>query len=270
MSSGLALETLGATIKAHIAKGGTALDKAEDHYRSAGLHLIEAKERLRQTNRDENGKRITWPIFLTNHCEMLRSRANELIRLANGQTTLADMRADARDRVARHRAKTRPLRNGGIHAADPIEEPCTDCDTPQEYWQRSLSNLAGNTIAMPAYWTREFGEWEKFERPSSLRTLTRQAANALTKLADDLEGQPGALGQVQDRKTTARPVNEFHRELLRIGDDLEKRLGMWVAANQQAEREAKATIFEGLWLLADRLNKLAQRLDATEPAAVAA
>lgn len=72
------------------------------------------------------------------------------------------------------------------HASDPIHETCADCDTQEQHWQRSLSNLAGDAISMRAYWTREFGKWEKFETPSQLVKLAGEAARAWAKLASDL------------------------------------------------------------------------------------
>lgn len=72
------------------------------------------------------------------------------------------------------------------HASDPIQEECEDCDTPQEHWQRSVSNMAGDAVSMSAFWSREFGRWDKFEVPSPLATLVKQAAAAWTKLATDL------------------------------------------------------------------------------------
>jgi hypothetical protein len=75
-------------------------------------------------------------------------------------------------------------------SSDPIEEPCDDCNTepfgPEERWQRSLGNMAGDAISLPSYWTREFGDWEKFEVPTSLVTLVKQAAKVWAKLEADL------------------------------------------------------------------------------------
>lgn len=47
-TSQLPLDTLGGTIKAHITAGDKAVDKAADHYKAAGFHLIEAKEMVAQ------------------------------------------------------------------------------------------------------------------------------------------------------------------------------------------------------------------------------
>jgi hypothetical protein len=65
----------------------------------------------------------------------------------------------------------------------PDEKKPSDGDTAEQQWQRSLGNIAGDQIALQAFWTREFGDWEKFEVPSDLSTLAKQAAYAWTELA---------------------------------------------------------------------------------------
>jgi hypothetical protein len=62
-------------------------------------------------------------------------------------------------------------------------------DRPQDFWQRSLSNLAGDAISMRAFWTRQFGDWEKFDAPSDLVTLAQQAAEAWQEVAQELVGR---------------------------------------------------------------------------------
>jgi hypothetical protein len=59
-------------------------------------------------------------------------------------------------------------------------------DTPEECWQRSVAHFAGDAISMRAFWTREFGAWEKFNAPSDVLTLIEQAATAWATLARDL------------------------------------------------------------------------------------
>src|SRR5436309_14592646 len=101
MNSQLPLETLAGHIKAHVEKGDKATGKAEEHYKAAGIHLIEARKRVQET------PGMTWPAFLAGHCTLGRGRANELIRLAEGRTTLNEIRAGTRSRVAAHRARKR-------------------------------------------------------------------------------------------------------------------------------------------------------------------
>lgn len=113
------LDTLGATIRAHIEKGDASIEKAEQHYKSAGLHLAEAKARVKQT------PGLTWPRFLLDHCQIRRARADELIMIADGRTTLADLRMRKAEsvRATRERAEQRqkrddsPLRSGEPVAA---------------------------------------------------------------------------------------------------------------------------------------------------------
>jgi len=69
---------------------------------------------------------------------------------------------------------------------EPLEEPCEDCNSPQEFWERSAANMAGEAISLRAYWTRQFGKWEKCEKPSHLATLARQAADEWNAIAEDL------------------------------------------------------------------------------------
>ena len=71
-----------------------------------------------------------------------------------------------------------------------------DHNTDQDLWQRSLGNLAGDSIAMEAFWKRQFGDWEKFEGTSDLLTLTEHAAEAWNKLARKLR-------QANDAKAAA-------------------------------------------------------------------
>jgi DUF3102 family protein len=80
----------------------------------------------------------------------------------------------------------RPKRNGKTsppHADDPVQEPCEDCTTPEETWQRSLVNIAGDMLSMRAFWTRQFGDWEKFNVTSDLVTLAEQASEELIQLS---------------------------------------------------------------------------------------
>ncbi|CAH1649578.1 hypothetical protein [Chelatococcus asaccharovorans] len=104
-ASGLPLEALAGTIRAHISAGDKAIDKAEQHYKAAGIHLMEAKERVKQT------PGLTWPAYLHSHCQLQRRRADELIAIAEGRTTLAEVRekkaASMRETRAR-RAESAP------------------------------------------------------------------------------------------------------------------------------------------------------------------
>lgn len=70
---------------------------------------------------------------------------------------------------------------------DLIQEEYPEAITPEQRWQWSMSNAAGDAIAMRAFWSREFGQWQQFAPPTQLVTLAHQAASAWKELAHDLE-----------------------------------------------------------------------------------
>ena len=98
------------TIKTHIAKGDKAVEKSEQHYIAAGQHLKTLKAQIPQG--------IKWDQYLEGlGIGIGRSRANELIRIADGCTTVEQVRADSAKRQAKSRAAL-PLRHGE-NADDP-------------------------------------------------------------------------------------------------------------------------------------------------------
>jgi hypothetical protein len=134
----LPLSTLAGTIKAHIAAGDKAVGKAEEHYKAAGIHLLEAKERVKRT------ANLTWPAFLVSQCSIQRSRADELIAIAEGKKTLAEVRAASAARVREHaaRKKESPLANGKLsEISQQIKAPTTS-PSPQLLWTTSCTPSA--------------------------------------------------------------------------------------------------------------------------------
>jgi hypothetical protein len=63
----------------------------------------------------------------------------------------------------------------------------SDKETTADYWRRSLENMARDAMSMRPYWTRQFGEWQQFEVPSSLVTPAEQAAEEWAKIAEQLD-----------------------------------------------------------------------------------
>lgn len=98
-ASGLPITQLGSTIKAHMTTAEKYAGKSEEHYKSAGLHLMEAKARIAAGEYDGKfGK------FLTLECNCLSSsRAYELISIANGTKTVQDIRDYDREKHERQR-----------------------------------------------------------------------------------------------------------------------------------------------------------------------
>jgi len=94
------LDTIAAEIKARIEAGDRAADKAADHYRAAGLRLLDAKAAVAADG-------LKFDDWLSKN-DIGRSRAYELIAIAKGTKTLAGIRAATADRVARHAKSNRP------------------------------------------------------------------------------------------------------------------------------------------------------------------
>jgi ParB-like nuclease domain len=93
---------------------------------------------------------------------------------------------DARSKEAKPR---KPATNGATPAPASQYRSLTggpDGNTPEQRWQHALGNIAGEAVALRAFWTRIFGDWEKYDCPSDLVTLAKQAAQAWTELAADL------------------------------------------------------------------------------------
>lgn len=136
---------------------------------------------------------------------------------------------------------------------DPIQEPCTDCETPEEFWQRSLSNLASDAISMRAFWTRQFGEWKKFKVPSDLVTLAEQAAEAWATLARQLKPKT--------RRDTIDQVNGFHRELMSFLTGFSERFNAWCGSKPSVDEHGKAELRQALLLCSEGILRLIQELD---------
>jgi hypothetical protein len=100
-------------IKAHIAKGDQAKEKADQHYTAAGIHLKEL--------RDGSPSKAAWEKLIKSRCGIGTSRAYELIAIADGRKTAEELRLGTAARVRKHAEKhrSRPLANGQNKAAEP-------------------------------------------------------------------------------------------------------------------------------------------------------
>ena len=96
-------------IRAHIAKGDKAKDKAEQHYITAG-------QPLRALKAEHAGTWDEWEALLKDKIGIGKSRASELMQIADGRKTVEGIRADTAERTAKTRAlQSSPLRSGGGH-----------------------------------------------------------------------------------------------------------------------------------------------------------
>jgi hypothetical protein len=127
-------------IKAHIWKGDTATAKAENHYVAAGQYLKQLKEH-------HTGNWDEWEQLLREKVGIGKSRASELMQIADGRKTFEGSKSATKKRVAKHRAVS-PLRNGeadilsASRAIVATEDDDAGDDEQTVWWRCELINRA--------------------------------------------------------------------------------------------------------------------------------
>jgi hypothetical protein len=87
------------TIKVLIAKGDKASDQAQQFYVAAGQHLKTLKE-------DHTGNWSEWETLLKEKCQLSTGRASELMQIADGRKTVAEIRATKAESVRKVRSRS--------------------------------------------------------------------------------------------------------------------------------------------------------------------
>jgi hypothetical protein len=121
-------------VRAHIAKGDKAKDKAEQHYIAAGHYLAALK-------REHTGTWAEWESLVKTKAGIGKSRASELMTIADGTKTAAEVAAATTERSQRHRALS-PLRNG-----ENADDPETSAETMKAEFAASDGAAAADGAA---------------------------------------------------------------------------------------------------------------------------
>jgi hypothetical protein len=109
-------------IKAHIAKGDKAVEKADEHYKAAGIYLKE----LKAEHADTWAK---WATLLKTKIGISTGRASELMQVADGRKTVKKLRADKAQSVRQVRARASSLRSEETTALVKAEQAPADDPT---------------------------------------------------------------------------------------------------------------------------------------------
>lgn len=96
-------------IKVLISKGDKAKVKAEDFYIAAGLHL----KTLKAKHDKGGGSWVEWEQFVKAEVGIGRSRASELMQIADGRKTLEEVNTNKENRRAKSIGKSRSSAGGG-------------------------------------------------------------------------------------------------------------------------------------------------------------
>jgi hypothetical protein len=102
------------TVRVLIAKGDKAAAKSEQFYVAAGQHLKTLKTQ-------HKGSWAEWEDLLKERCGLGKSRASELMRIANGTTTVEQIRSEKAESVRKVRAAS-PLRSGESREVAVVEQ----------------------------------------------------------------------------------------------------------------------------------------------------
>jgi hypothetical protein len=188
-------------IKAFVAKGDKAADKAEQYYKAAGLHLKTLKE-LKPDG-------VTWEDFVKEKCGVARSRADELIQIADGRASLDQVREKNKERQKRFEQKKKaaspPLANGHAKSDfldeigpvrsqktrdDEVAEPEADqASDPQSYLAAFLlrTDLASKALIGCEGLVNEHAESAPASITKDVARAARAVATAWAALASTLE-----------------------------------------------------------------------------------
>jgi hypothetical protein len=116
-------------IKALIEKGDKATEKAQQYYVSAGQHL--------KTLKGQSASAAAWEKLIKARLGLAKTRAYELLKIADGRTTVADVRLSGKARQAKSIAKLKSkvsVSDGETRALTVFtggKEPDANADDPE-------------------------------------------------------------------------------------------------------------------------------------------
>jgi hypothetical protein len=210
-------DSLTHSIRTLVAKGVKATAKAEQYFIAAGQQLKTLKGM-------HTGSWQEWELTLKEKCGIGKSRASELMQIADGRKTVAEVASNTTQRSIKHRGKVSPLRNGEDDdrpeslpaefsitrggtanicpasigpevtawiknvAADQKHEAAPDepGDDEQTVWRRGLMYRAQSAIADAAY-----EDWSPFRVDQEIIDTVVNAAKAWADLGNYLQRLAG-------------------------------------------------------------------------------
>jgi hypothetical protein len=226
VSALIPLDTLGAEIRSRLEAGDKAIGKAEDHYLAAGLRLVEARQRVEA----EGG---SFREFLAEH-SIGKSRAYDVMAVAEGKKTFAGIRAKTAERVARHAERSREalsVSNG--HAAEVVvgdahhlQEAVVDQDAVDELALLLVDHL-------PAGACRRAAELLQRISPPAGATLGRLISEPTPKEEADYREWAKEMWVHLTKVWALFQASPADRraEILRAVEELDPRLGAIISSN---------------------------------------
>jgi hypothetical protein len=181
------------TIKALIERGEKAEQKAKDFFIAAGQHL----KTLHDIHKERGGTWAEWETLVKEKCGIGKSRASELMQIADGRKTNDEVRAGTSHRQQEHRDRLRY--NGESRAVTTAEVKTklkVDEPRPEVLAQRAAS--AGRIRGLLGDDRRDVGDAEPSRRQE---TYHRGGSGGAGAAAEQEIGarSPGEVQRLQER-----------------------------------------------------------------------
>jgi hypothetical protein len=204
------------TIRTHLAKAETLQGKANDHFVAAGIHI----KTLKAQHDGAGGTWAQWEEKLRTQLNLGKSRASELMQIADGTKTIEGIRGAEAEKHRQLRAKSSPVRTRETADDDrPADhqspwaahgQPAPDDDdgdSPEVMWRRGLIYRATESAARAAY-----EDWSQFTADSEVVAAAERAAEAWEKTAAYLRELGGGVANAVAAKqfeTTPEDAQEI-------------------------------------------------------------
>lgn len=207
MTDLVSIEALGREIKVRIEAGDKAIDKAEQHYLAAGLQLLEAHKRLKES------REMNWSAFLSSHVRISDDTARNYMAIARGETTLTAIRETARLRMAasRERKKEREAQRAAAPAQARESDNVIGLHQPQSAGPAGVSHAAAMGVL-----DMLMGQDEIEELRDRICELEEEVAR-LRQVNDDLEAQAMAQSTLSAAQENER-IELCKQSYLPLGD----------------------------------------------------
>jgi hypothetical protein len=185
------------TVNTIHAKAIQADDKAAQLWITLGIELKEAKAR----NKEMDG--VPWPEFAKLHFNFGQSRADELIRIADGRTNVDEVRASGAARAQKARASP-ALRNAGSVEAVADDDDEESEIAPPEVIEDNIMYGIGRMDA----------NLRMFNRLLKLSALDREAAARISSAIDRSIGKLRLIKSTLEKKADDTPLKAVHAKKL--------------------------------------------------------
>jgi hypothetical protein len=221
-------------IKAHIAKGDKAVEKADEHYKAAGIYLTE----LKAEHADTWAK---WETLLKTKIGISTGRASELMQVADSRKTVEKLRADKAESVRQVRARASSLRSEET-TAKAEQAPADDPAALAENMKAQFAALDEDAAKVDDDGGAEGAELNRFTR--RVQKFHTEFYNALQKWC---EAHPDPARLPEDQRVglvgaLRHVANDFTLLAQRLDPERLKEIVARYIAAEEAERAENAIV----------------------------